>query len=287
MNKIALVTDSSSDIPPQIARQLGITILPMYINVEGQAYKEGKEINNDKVYQALEDGHIVRTSGPSVADFLEEYTRLLGNQVEKIYTICLSSKLSSTLNSALVAKRNFKDELIEVIDSKNTTISMGLIVTEIARLAQAGLPEPELKSIMAGLIAETSFYAAIENFKYVFRSGRTPFLGRFLSKALIFKPVVSVNLAGKIYLKSFSKSKTKAIMQLYKQTMASIDKTKKWRIGIFYGNQIEPALELQQRFDQIKTEANIEEIILSEVTTVISAHTGPGIWGVAYSPVYY
>ncbi|MCG9479628.1 MAG: DegV family protein [Actinomycetia bacterium] len=284
MSKIAVVTDSSSDIPQKIAHDLGISIIPMYINIEGKSYKEGREINNEQVYKALADGYMVRTSGPSAADFMEVFTRLFDEKIEKIYTICLSSKLSGTLNSALLAQRNFKKGLIKIIDSRNTTISMGLLVTETARLAKLDLAEDELESKIAYLIEETSFYAAIENFKYVFRSGRTPFLGKFLSKALIFKPVVSINSNGKIYLKSFSKSKQKAILKLYKQTITSIDTRRAWRIGIFYGDRIQPALDLKQRFEE-NNKGNIREIILSEVTTVISAHTGPGIWGVAYSPI--
>ncbi|MGM0366187.1 MAG: DegV family protein [Actinomycetota bacterium] len=284
MGKIAIITDSSSDIPQDMAARYGITVMPMYISFGGKTYKEGEDITNQQVYQALESGLKIHTSGPSVGDFTKAYSEALNRGgIEKIYSINLSSKLSSTINSAMIAKRNFPDEKIKVIDPKNVTISLGLIVLEAAKLAHMGVGEEKVDQAIAFLIEKTSFFAAIENFKYVLRSGRTPFLGNLLSKALIFKPVVSVNSSGKIYLKRLLKNKNNAIEELHKQTIRHLSGNFNWNIGIFYGQEKERALYLKKVFESQK-KLPIKNIILSEITTVISAHTGPGIWGVAYGP---
>jgi DegV family protein with EDD domain len=283
MGKIALLTDSSSDIPSDIATRYHITVIPMYITFGGNTYREGKEISNLQVYQALEDGLKVHTSGPSIGDFVKAFSELFKKGFEKIYCINLSSKLSSTINTAMLAKKNFPDESIRVIDSKNTTISLGLIVTEAARLAEMDIDTRKLDRMIELLIEKTSFFAAIENFKYVLRSGRTPFLSNLLSRALVFKPVVSVNSKGKIYLKRLLKNRGNAINELYRQTIFNINEDFYWNIGIFYGPQKDPAFYLKDLFEK-KQDLHIRDIILSEVTTVISAHTGPGIWGVAYGP---
>ncbi len=284
MGRIAVITDSSSDIPARIADKYDITILPMYISFGGRTYKEGEGISSQKVYNALETGQKIYTSGPSVGDYTRVYAeKLKQDDIDKIYNICLSSRLSGTINSALAAQKNFPGQKIKIVDSKNATISLGLIVMEVARLAQMGMPEPKLMEKMDLLIEKTTFFAAIENFKHVLRSGRTPFLSNLLSKALIFKPVVSINASGKIYLKRILRNKNNAINELYKQAVRHIGQGFSWNIGIFYGPHKEPAMYLKRKFVDRK-DLPVNDIIMTEITTVISAHTGPGIWGVALGP---
>ncbi len=284
MGKIAIITDSASDITPEMAAEYGITVLPMYISFGGKTYKEGQDLNSQQVYRALDQGHKIHTAGPSIGDFMKAYAQAFKqDDVEKIYSINLSGKLSGTINSAMAAKKNFPPGKIEIIDSKNATISMGLMVIEIARLAQRDPSRQKLEQAIALLVEKNSFFAAIENFKYVLRSGRTPFLGSLLAKALIFKPVVSVNQHGKIYLKRMLKNKNSAIRELYKQTAQAMTSDFHWNIGIFYGLDRGPAEELKKMFAQNK-DLPVKTIMLSQITAVISAHTGPGIWGAAFGP---
>lgn len=284
MNNIAILTDTTSDIPEAMAKENNITIVPLYVGFEGKLYKEGKEITSSDVYKKLEAGTKVYTSAPSTGDFAEAYRNLIENEEKTIiYSIHLSSKLSGTFNSASQAKKFFPRAKIKVIDSKNVTISLGFIVLEAARAAKSGASEEEIDSLIEFLTKRSKFFAILENFEYVFRGGRTPFLGKFLSKSIIFKPILTIDRNGKIKLKKFVRNKRNAIIELYKQAKKESSYANKTKIGIFYGSDINTALELEK---MVRGDNNIEidEFILTDITTIMSAHTGPGICGIAVCP---
>ena len=139
MDNIAIITDSTSDIPVSLAKEYGIIIMPLYVGFEGKLYKEGETITSEKVYEKLEAGVKVNTSAPSTGDFTNIFRDLVEEKGKNlIYCIHLSSKLSGTVNSANQAKKFFPQAKIKVIDSKNVTLSLGLIVLEAARAAREG-----------------------------------------------------------------------------------------------------------------------------------------------------
>ncbi|GAG58365.1 unnamed protein product, partial [marine sediment metagenome] len=124
------------------------------------------------------------------------------------------------------------------------------------------------------------FIAVLENFKYVFRGGRAPFLGRFISSIIRFMPILTIGSNGKVQLKKFVRNKESGIIEIFKQTKALISCSENNKIGIFYGSDISPALKLEKMIREDKS-IKTDEIILTEITTIMVAHTGPGIFGVA------
>jgi DegV family protein with EDD domain len=285
MENIAIVTDTTSDIPEQLASKYKIRVVPLYIGFGGKLFLEGKEITSSEVYEKLEAGVKVYTSTPSVGDFVEVYRDLIEKEKKTlIYSIHVSSKLSATSNSADQAKRFFPQAKIKVIDSKTSAISLGFIVLETARATKRGECEEGIDSIIDFMIRKNKLFATFENFEYIFRGGRAPFLGKFLSKSIKLKPILTIDTNGKVKLKKFVKNKRNSIIELYKQIRKDSFYTGKKKIGIFYGSDINPALELEKMIRE-DSRVKIDEMILSEVTAVMSAHTGPGIWGVSSCPV--
>ncbi len=284
MANIAIVTDSSADIPEKLAKENDVTVVPMYIGIEGKMYKEGKEIKSGEIYEALEKGLKVHTSGPSAGDFLKVFKYLIEKKKKDlIYCISLSSKLSSAFNAANLAKMNFPKNKIKIFDSRNSTISLGLIALESARAARNGKSEEEIDSLIEFLIKRSKFFAVLENFKYVFRGGRAPFLGKFLSVAIRFKPILTIGINGKVQLRGSAKNRKGAIYKIYRQIKKEASCKGKKIFGIFYGSDISPALELKKMIED-DSDIDIDELILTEITAIMSAHTGPGIWGAAVCP---
>jgi len=284
MTNIAIVTDSSANIPEKLVKENDITIVPMYIGIEGKMYKEGKEIESKEIYEALEKDLKVHTSGPSAGDFLKVFKYLIEKKKKDlIYCISLSSKLSSAFNAVNLAKMNFPKNKIKIFDSKNSTISLGLIALGAVRAARDGKSEEEIDSLIEFLIKRSKFFAVLENFKYVFRGGRAPFLGKFLSAAIRFKPILTIGKNGKVQLKGSAKNRKSAIYKIYGQIKKEASCKGKKKIGIFYGSDISPALELKKMIEG-DSDIDIDELILTEITAIMSAHTGPGIWGAAVCP---
>ena len=284
MTKIGLVTDSSSDIPSGIAERYGIEIVPMYIGFENSLRRDLIEITPEEVYAALGEGKKVTTSAPSAGDFREAFNRLLEKQdIDIIYCITLSSKLSGAYNAANIAKNSFPSDVIKVIDSRTSTMCLGLIVLEVAKAIEAGYQAAEIGKRIQELVEKSKFIATLESFEYVFKGGRAVFFSKFIGKVIRFLPILDIGKNGKVRLKKFVKNKENALNEIYRQSVAAAKMNSSNRIGIFYGLDITPAKELERLISQNK-EIKVEEIIMSKITTVISAHTGPGIWGVAISP---
>ena len=285
MAGIGIVTDSSSDIPDEYAKNFAIEIVPLYVGYEDKLFKDIIEIKPEEVFSALEKGLKVKTAAPSAGDFLNTFKYIFDNNKDFIYCFTLSSKLSGTYNAANTAVSLLKDAKnnIKVIDTKTSTISMGLIVLGIARAVKKGCSMEEIDLIIAEMIKKTKFLAVLESFEHVLKGGRAAFMSKFLSKAMRVTPILTIGRSGKVHLAKFAKNKGKALLEIYKKTVNIASLNKSNSIGIFYGSDIAPAKELEKLIMQNKS-IIIEEIILTQITTVISAHTGPGIWGVAISP---
>lgn len=285
MGNIAIVTDTTSDIPEKLAEKYEITVVPLYVGFGGKLYLEGKEITSNTVYEKLKAGVKIHTTTPSVGDFMKVYRRLINKDKKTlIYSIHVSSRLSATVNAAVQAIKFFPKTRIKVVDSRTAAINLGFIALEAARAVLRGKSEEYIDSVIDYIRRKNKMFATFENFEYIFRGGRAPFLGKFLAKSIILKPVVTIGSDGKVRLKKFVRNKRNSIIELYRQIRKDPFSTGKKKIGIFYGSDINPALELEKmvrRDKRIKT----GELILTEVTTVMSAHTGPGIWGISSCPV--
>ncbi len=281
---IGIVTDSVSNIPSKLASKNDINVVPLYVGLEGKMYKDGLEITPKEIYDKLASGVKVISSVPSIGDFTEVYRDLIEKKKKTlIYSIHLSSILSGTINSARQAAKLFPDTRIKIIDSKLAAIVEGLVVLEAARAAKRGESEEKIDSIIDFSIKGASFFCTFENFEYLVKGGRAPFLAKFVGKVMILKPILTFDRSGKLKLKKFVRNQKNSLIELYRQLKTNILDNKKSKIGICYGNDKGPALELEEMFKN-DPEIALDEVIFSDMTVVMSAHTGPGIWGIGAIP---
>jgi DegV family protein with EDD domain len=173
--------------------------------------------------------------------------------------------------------------MIKIFDSKTSTMCLGLIALQAAEAVNKNLSYSEIEKLISELIIKSKFIAVLESLEYVFKGGRVVFLSKFLSKAIKFIPILNIGRDGKVKLRKFVKNKEKAILEIYSQAVSAAKLNNDNIISIFYGSDITPAKELERLLRQ-NTDISISDLIINKITTVISAHTGPGIWGVAVSP---
>lgn len=291
MQSVAIITDSSADIPPELAEKNEITIIPMYLSIEGKSYREGMDIKPEQVFAALNSGIRVTTSAPPPGDFIKIFKDLLDKKKKQfVYYIGLSSKLSGILNSAYAASKQFEEGEIKIFDSKTSTINLGQIVLETARALKKEIDLDKLDLLIQELIDNSRFSATLESMEHVFKGGRAKFFAKFLSSSIIFKPILTIGRDGKVKLKKFAKNNKTAIFELINQAKKELmilkeKGYKKCYLGIFYGSDKKPALQIEKSLKQdLELKEIIDETIITEITAIISAHTGPGIWGVATTP---
>lgn len=286
--KIVIVTDSVADLSDSLIKENNIKVVPLYISFDGNSYKENIEISPDRIYKELQSGQTLKTSTPTVNDFIKVYKDLKENEdPDIIYSIHLSSILSGTINSAIAASRSIEDANIKIIDSKKAAISEGFIVLSAAKAAGSGASEEEIDKLIERMISSSYFYATFDNFEYVIKGGRAPFLAKLIGKAMVLKPIITFTPAGKLRLKKFCLNSKISIKRLYTLIKSDIISSNMGRcmIGICYGNDKGPAERLRG-FIEDDIQIDVSDFVMTKMTSVMAAHTGPGIWGVAACPVY-
>ncbi len=288
MKKIFIVTDSTSDLPEELLNKYNIGIAPLYIHSQNKEYRDKIDITNDRIYKLLESNVDVKTSAPSPKDFIALYSSIIEkDNPDIIYSIHLSAKLSNTFDSANLARQRFPDKVIEVFDSKTVSLALGLIVLgaamEIKRLETENKIEPDkIKDFIRYLIDNAVFMATVENFEYLLKGGRITGLKKLLNYMLKIKPVFSTD-DGKVKVFKISRTKKGAVNIILHELKNTFTGKGKIRIGIFYGNELESALNIKQQISEIP-DLDIEEIIFSEITPVIGTHSGPTVIGLAAIP---
>lgn len=170
---VKIVTDSSSDIPADVARELGIAVVPLYVRFGDKSYREGIDIDIDRFYHELEHNpNPPKTSTPSPGDFIQVYQQLAA-ETDEIVSIHLSSKLSATSNVARLAADYVKDKCqVEVIDSRSASMGLGLIAITAAKAARAGASLDQITETVHQTIPYIHLFGIITNLRYVMREKR-------------------------------------------------------------------------------------------------------------------
>jgi len=165
---VKVVTDGSSDIPPQVARELGITVVPLTVSFGTEAYLNGVEITADEFYSRLVNTPIwPTTASPSIGQFLEVYNKL-AEETDEIVAVLLSSKFSPLYEYGVKAKDLVEKKCrIETIDGQFGAAPLGLIAIAAAKAAQAGASLDEVVAIARQAIPKTHLLIFFDTLKYL------------------------------------------------------------------------------------------------------------------------
>jgi DAK2 domain fusion protein YloV len=196
---IALVTDSTCDMPVEWIEKYGINVVPVLIHIGEKSYRDREEISAYDFYKILEgDKERLMTSQPPVASFIKLYEKL-AEQYESIISIHISEALSGTIQGARTGARQLAEKIrIEVINSRTTSAGLGLVVHEAAKMIEKGLPLAEIKEKILDVVDRTRIIVGIPTLKYLVRSGRVRKTQGFLGTLLQIKPLVTINDEGRV-----------------------------------------------------------------------------------------
>ena len=213
---VKVVTDSTSDIPPQIAQALGITVVPMYIHFGDKSYRDRVDISEDEFYQKLMESPIhPTTSTPTPGDFAEVYNKL-AQESDEIVSILITAKESATYNSALLGKEAMRKKCrIEVIDSQAVTMGAGLITIAAAKAAQVGENLERVVEVVRQAIPRIRLLGCLDTLKYVLKGGRLGKAAVLLGPILNVKPLLTMR-EGKLSPVGMARTRAKGIDRLYK-----------------------------------------------------------------------
>jgi DegV family protein with EDD domain len=272
---VRIVTDSSGDLSLPEAAALGITVVPAIVRFGGESFLDGVEIDHDTFYRRLrEERAFPTTSQPSPGQFAEAYARLAPG-AEGIVSIHLSSRLSGTFNSAVQgAKACGAACPVEVVDSRSTSLGMGLIVLEAARLAGAGASLETVLAAVRGWIPRSRLCAALDTLDFLAKGGRIGRAKHLLGTLVRIRPVLAIQ-EGEV--QPLRQLRTRAQVPVFLDDYAHRHRPVH-ALGIVYSTGLAEAEAMADRLSDL---APRQSIVLGRVGPGLGSHTGPGMLGVA------
>jgi DegV family protein with EDD domain len=268
---VAIVTDSVADLPPHVAEEFGITVVPLLVRFGTDIYRDGLDLNSDQFYEKLKTTKILPvTSVPSPAAFADAYDKL-AEKTDAIVVISLTSKLSGTYQVALQSIGFMKKQCrVEVVDSQWAVMAQGFITIAAAKAAQAGAGLDEVLNVARQTIHRVDLRGAFDSLEYLERGGRIGRAQAFLGSLLKINPVIGMK-DGEVFPYARERSRAKAVDQLFKFATSFGDLE---GLAVEYATDYDEANRLVQRLSSKFPQA---PIYLSRVSPVIGTHTGPSL----------
>jgi len=190
---VKIVTDSTSDISPEVAKDLGITVVPVYVRFGDEVYRDGVDISNDGFYHKLVNSFVHPvTSQPTPQDFTDTYQNL-SQEANGIVSIHVTSRLSGTYNSAIQGKELAEVGCpIEVVDSQTVSMAMGIIAIAAAKMARSGKSLQQVAAEVRQIIPNIHLLILFDTLKYLAKGGRIGKAKGLLGSVLNVKPLLSI-----------------------------------------------------------------------------------------------
>jgi len=288
-HRIALITDSTCDIPDELIAQYGIMMVPTYIvwdtgQPAGGSAGAPPEIARDRIdmsslefYRRLAAGaSIPTTSAPAVGDFLSAFRTAASAGADKIVVITLSSQLSATHQSACQAAE-MCDLPVQVVDSRGPTMSLGWQVLAAARAREAGAGVNEMIDAAARARAGMVQWVCLNTLEYLHKGGRIGGASRFIGTLLNIKPLVHINHeTGLVEAGDRARGRKRSLETLFRLFFDELQQRNPhggaMHIAVLHGDAPEEAERLVER---IRREHAPAELLLSITSPVLGVHTGP------------
>lgn len=275
--QVQVVSDSSCDLPKKIIEKYNIQIVPLSIQFADKTYIDQVELDNNTFYEKLsQGGELPKTSRPNPIAFAETFKD--AGKKGPVLCITLSSGLSGTYESALIAK-DMVDCQVEVIDSLNASIGIGLQVIKASQLALQGLSIDEIKNRIIKFRNEMNTFFTVDTLENIVKGGRLSSWEGAIGQVLSIKPILYNQPDGKIGTLEKARGRKRSLKRLVQLAEASNKDFSQISIGITHFRADE---ELQQLVEELKETLHPKDIIISELGPVIGSHTGFGTILIAF-----
>jgi len=272
---VKIVADTTSDLPSEVAKELGITVVSLYVHFGSNSYRNGVDLTTDQFYQKMIGSQtIATTSVPSPGTFAQAYDKL-AEETDEILAITISHKLSATYESATQAVNKMKKKCrVEVVSSQWALMALGLIVIAAAKAANSGASLDEVAALTRKNITRMDMRIAFDTLEYLRRGGRIGKAQAFFGSLLKVNPILTIK-DGETYPAARERSRAKAVDYLcnFATSFSHIEE-----MAVEHATTPDEAERLIER---IGAKFPKERIYRSKVSPVIGAHVGPRVLGVS------
>jgi len=278
--RVAVITDSTSYLPPGWAVEHGIDVVPVQVIVAGQPFDETDDDQAQQVADALRDWQPVTTSRPSPARFLESYRRAADAGAESIVVATLSSAMSATYESALLAARECEIP-VEVVDTRSIAMGEGFAVITGAMAARAGADREDVARVIRERAAVTRVFFYVDTLEYLRRGGRVSAARAAVGQALQVKPLLQV-VDGRVEKLDQVRTSSKALARLTELAVEASASCASVEIAIQHLGAADRAAALAA---SLRERLPGTVVVEANVGGVVGAHVGPGMVAVIVAPV--
>jgi len=278
-NQVIIMTDSTADLDQSLLKKYQIYSIPLYVRFGDEIFKDGIDITTPELYAKVSDkGLLPQTAAPSPGDFVEAFKPLLDDHKDIIY-IGIGSTISATIQSARVAATEFPENRIYIIDSKNLSSGIALLVLKAKDLRDQGLPAQVIYDQISALVPKVRSQFAIQTLEYLYKGGRATGLQALMGSMLHIKPIIKVT-DGRLGVdkKAFGKM-SRALDMMLEDYFHLGDRVDLDYVMITHSLADKHAIYMM---DHVKSRLNPKQLIESHAGCVISSHCGAGTIGILY-----
>jgi len=281
-SKIALVTDSTCDLPQEILDEYQVHMLPVNISFGENMYLDKVTIKPEQFYKLLDEHpEYPKSSQVNETSFVNLYSHL-ASHYDSVISVHLSDKLSGTYNSSLRAAKTISREFgkqISVVNSKNLSGALGLIVLRTAMAIRDGLAHDDIVAASEKWVNDAKVFVSVKTLKYLIRGGRLSATSGYIARMLNLTPIVSVDESGKaiIFGKAFSRRSN--MEKIISHIRRNYGARKMWNYIILHANNSEAATWFHNKMEDL---TGIKAVATVNISPVIGANAGVGAAAVAF-----
>lgn len=271
---IKIVTDSTCDLPQSVIDELGITVVPLFINFGSQGYRDGVDISRAEFYARLpQSDPLPTTAAPGTEVFKQAYDRLAAEGATEVLSIHISESLSATMNVARVAAQETRSVRVTPLDSRQLSLGTGFIVEEAARAARDGCAMDEIMARVNDLIPRVRVFAMLDTMEFLKRSGRVSNLVAGLGGLLQIKPILKMYDGQPDSDRVRTRSRAVGHLVHLLSQASPLE-----RVALVHTHAPARAEEIRQLVEPMLPTKDIWSL---DITPVIGTHIGPGAVGFA------
>jgi DegV family protein with EDD domain len=280
--KIAILTDSGTDTPPEYIEKYNIFVAPLVINYKEGEYRDRIDITPEEVAKRLAT-EIPKTSLPSggvITDILEKVKE---QGYEKLLVITISSGLSGTFGLMKVVSENFKGLDIRFVDTKNIGLGAGLTVVRACELIEKGLDIDEIEPKLQSALKNTKLFFCVATLEYLKKGGRIGLVTGIVGTALGIKPVISCNEDGIYYTAKISRGRQKSLESACDMIEEYSKGSPRYNLAVAHAGAPEEAASMAEAMK--KRLGGIVNVFFGQISPSLVVHTGPAVIGIGLQRV--
>lgn len=276
MSRVAVVTDSASDLPPEAAAAAGISIVPLAVAFGEEQFKAGVDLTTDEFWRRMTapDAPFPTTAASSPGDFQATYESCFAAGADAIVSVHVAETLSGTLKSARIARDAMADREIHLIDSGSASMGVGILALLATRLAAEGVPATEIARTVEERKADVDLYVALDTLEYLKKGGRISGAQAAIGNLLSVKPIITVR-EGLVHTADKPRTRGKARERTLQLLTA---RPVEW-LAVLYTPPADGASFRDEVVDRLGGGVDPSKVSLQAVGPSVGPHLGPGCVG--------